>query len=249
MRIHVALAPADFPDCALAGGSALVVDVVRATTSVVAAFGAGCRRIIPVADEAAARRRAADEAGALLAGERGGDMIAGFDLGNSPREFTADRVAGRTVILTTSNGTHAMLAAAAARRVAVAALSNAGAAARWAASGGLDLTVLCAGDTGALSLEDAVCAGIVVRRVAAAVPGATPTEAAMLAAHLAVFYEGRLDRLASDSRWARRLVAAGHGDDIPVCLALDSSDQVPTLEHGVVLPGPGVPAPAAGSVR
>jgi 2-phosphosulfolactate phosphatase len=236
MRIHVALGPSDFPDCALAGGSALVVDVVRATTSVVAAFGAGCRRIIPVADEAAARRRAADEAGALLAGERGGDMIAGFDLGNSPREFTAERVGGRTVILTTSNGTHAMLAAAPARRVAVAALSNAGAAARWAAAGGLDLTVLCAGDTGALSLEDAVCAGIVVRRVAAAVPGAAPTEAAMLAAHLAAFYEGRLERLAGDSRWARRLVAAGHQEDIPVCLALDSSDRVPTLEDGVVIP-------------
>jgi 2-phosphosulfolactate phosphatase len=142
-----------------------------------------------------------------------------------------------------------MLAAAAARVAAVAALSNAGAAARWAVAARLDLTVLCAGDVGALSLEDTVCAGLVVRRVIAAVPGAVATEAAAFAAHLSTFYEGQLDRLLVDSRWARRLAASGRGDDLAACLALDSSDHVPTLADGAVLPGDGARPVPMGSAR
>ena len=233
----MALGPEDFGDCALAGGAAIVVDVLRATTTVVTAFAAGCCRIIPVADAETARRRAADVAGALLAGERGGDMIPGFDLGNSPLEFTAARVGGRTVILTTSNGTHAMLAAAPARVARVAALCNAAAAARWAATVGLDLTVLCAGDGGALSLEDTVCAGLLVRRVAGAVPEAAVSDAASLAADVAGYYEPRLARLLTDSRWARRL--AERKDDLEACLALDSVGHVPRLENGALMPDDG----------
>src|SRR5262249_17832657 len=131
MRVHVALTPADASGLALDGHTALVVDVLRATTSVVAACAAGCVRGIPVADACAAReglnRFAADET--LLAGERGGEPIAGFHLGNSPLEFTADRVRGKTIFLTTTNGTAAMRTAASAASAAVAALTNVSAAA------------------------------------------------------------------------------------------------------------------------
>jgi phosphosulfolactate phosphohydrolase-like enzyme len=95
---------------------------------------------------------------------------------------------------------------------------------------------------GALSLEDTVCAGLLVRGVAAAVPCAALTEAAVLAAEIAAYYEGRLPRLLTDSRWARRLAAAGRQEDLAVCLALDSSDQVPRLEDGAVLPDDGAGA-------
>ncbi len=86
MRVHVALTPGAFPDLALAGRSALVVDVLRATSMVIAAFDAGCTRVIPVADAARARERARALAPEpiLLAGESGGENIEGFDLGNSP---------------------------------------------------------------------------------------------------------------------------------------------------------------------
>ena len=113
MHVHVALSPAEFAGAPLERRTALVVDVIRASTTVVAACAAGCRRIVPVRDRAAALR-AADALGAtgvLLAGERHGETIAGFDLGNSPLEYTADRVSGRTVVLTTTNGTAAMLEA------------------------------------------------------------------------------------------------------------------------------------------
>ena len=115
-----------------------------------AACAAGCARIVPVADRDAALAAAAryPSAEVLLAGERGGKMIAGFHLGNSPLEFVAERVAGRTLIFTTTNGTEAMLHARRAAVAAAAALVNVAAAARWALDQDRDLTVLCAGERG-----------------------------------------------------------------------------------------------------
>ena len=111
MRVHVALTPAEFPGLALEDRAAVAVDVFRATTTLVAACAAGCARIVPVSDRDAAVAAAAQypSAEVLLAGERGGSMIEGFDLGNSPLEYVAERVAGRTLIFTTTNGTEAMI--------------------------------------------------------------------------------------------------------------------------------------------
>src|SRR5262249_62327670 len=99
MQVHVALMPGEFSDLDLTGRVALVVDVFRATSMVVAAFGAGCLRVIPVASEAAARERAAALAPppVLLAGERGGAPLDGFELCNSPRDGPPARGRGSTL--------------------------------------------------------------------------------------------------------------------------------------------------------
>jgi len=243
MRVHVALTPGEFPALDLAGRAALVIDVLRATTSVVAACAAGCREVIPVADAAAARARATRVPGALLAGERGGDPIAGFDLGNSPLEFTADRVAGRTIVLTTTNGTAAMLAAGAAAVAGVAALTNVEAAARWAAAQGRDVTLLCSGEKGRLSLEDAVCAGVLVDRLAAE-GRIDASDAALIARRAGQYYARDLSRLVEDSTWARKLTRAGREADLAACLAFAGLDIVPRLADGAVVPG-GAPLAAA----
>src|SRR5262249_27575662 len=161
MQVHVAFMPGEFPELELAGRVALVVDVFRATSMVVAAFGAGCARVIPVASEAAARERAAALAPepVLLAGERGGDPIDGFDLGNSPLECTPERVGGRTLVLTTTNGTRAMLKAGEATVAALAALTNVAAAAQGAGNHPPDGPLLGAGEQGRLSPDDTQCAG------------------------------------------------------------------------------------------
>lgn len=229
--MHVALTPAEFADLPLAGRTALAVDVLRATTAAVAACDAGCRRVVPVPDQAAAESRAArDGADTLLAGERGGEAIAGFHLGNSPAEFTRDRVAGRTVVLTTTNGTAAMLTAADAAAAGLAALSNVTAAADWARGQGRDVSILCAGDNGAFSLEDAVCAGLLVARLAAA--GASLAGGAAAALALGRHYGARLDRIAEDSHWARKLLRLGREDDVARCLRADTSRVVPVFAAG-----------------
>jgi 2-phosphosulfolactate phosphatase len=226
MQVHVALMPGEFPELDLAGRVALVVDVFRATTMVVAAFGAGCARVIPVASEAAARSRAAALAPepVLLAGERGGDPIDGFDLGNSPLDCTSERVGGRTLVLTTTNGTRA-------------ALTNVGAAAQWAAGHRRDVTVLCAGEQGRFSLEDAVCAGLLVAGVLRANPEAKLTDAARAAHRLGISYGAEPDRLKQDAAWARQLYRRGRAADLEACVRIDVAALVPELVAGAVVRG------------
>jgi 2-phosphosulfolactate phosphatase len=246
MRVHVALTPADASTLALEGWAAVVVDVLRATTTVVAACAAGCARVIPVADPVAARERAGQlRAGeVLLAGERGGEPVPGFHLTNSPLECTPERVGGRTILLTTSNGTAAMLMAGSADVAAVAAFTNVSAVARWALAQGRDVAVLCAGDDGAFSLEDAVCAGLLVSRVAAPTRAELST-AATAALGLGEHYAPRLGDLGSASRWARRLARLGRAADVQACLRRDVTDVVPVIgTAGIVAAGVPVAAPA-----
>ncbi len=231
MRVHVALSPSEFADAPVSGRTVLAVDVLRATSAAVAACEAGCRRVVPVPDEAAAEALR-DGAGVVLAGERGGHPIPGFDLGNSPDEFTRARVEGRTVVLTTTNGTAAMMRAATGAAAGLAALTNVTAAAGWARDQGRDVTILCAGDNGAFSLEDAVCAGLLVARLTDGVPAAELSGGAEAARALGLHYAGRLPRLAADSLWARRLAHQAREVDLAACLRQDVSAVVPVFAAG-----------------
>lgn len=220
----------------------LVVDVLRASTTIIAALANGCRGLIPVADAEGARRRARGlpPGTYLLAGERRGEPIAGFDLGNSPLEFVAARVAGMTIVLSTSNGTRALLAARGAAAVGVAALVNLGAAAAWAVTWGRDVTVACAGERGAISLEDIVGAGLLAERVTREAPSTTPTPAARAAIRTAAAYGQDVGRLAEASPWARHLARRGRAADVGACLRLDTTTLVPEYQPEIdtVLSGP-----------
>jgi 2-phosphosulfolactate phosphatase len=231
--VDVALTPAALPPATLAGATALVVDVLRASTTMVTALAHGCRAVLPVAEVEEARRRARDLPGALLAGERGGDPPAGFDLGNSPLEFTSERVGGRSIVFTTSNGTRALLAARPAAAVAVAAFVNLTAVADWALGRGGDLVVVCAGELGGRSLEDETCAGLLVARVLDSEPGAVASPAAAEAAGAARSYAKDLARLAEDAPHARHLAAHGRGSDVTACLTLDRFTVVPVYRADV----------------
>jgi len=229
VRIDVApTAEAVVPD-ALRGVTALVIDVLRATTTIITALAHGCRAIVPVADPVDARRRAGEGwgDGALVAGERHGEPIPGFDLSNSPVEFGTVAVRGKTVFFTTSNGTRALLAARAAAAIGVAALVNVSAAAAWAAGAGRDVAILCAVSRGAQSLEDWTCAGFLIDRILATTPTAALTEAARDALDTGRRYVGNVGRLKRDAPWARRLIAAGRGADVDACLRLDTTTLVP----------------------
>jgi 2-phosphosulfolactate phosphatase len=233
VRLDVAVTPDVLEVADLPASTVLVVDVLRASTTIVTALANGCVAVVPVTDADEARRRAAATPGALIAGERRGEPLQGFDLGNSPLEFTPSRVGGRTVVFTTSNGTRALVAVRAAAAVGVAAFVNASAAAAWAVAQGRDVVVACAGERGAVSLEDHVCAGLLVERALAGEPAASTTPAAVQALALARSYGKEVARLAADSRWARHLTASGRGADVTACLALDTTTLVPVYRAAV----------------
>src|SRR3954447_24007137 len=123
-RVFVHLLPALVEPETLRDQTVVVVDVLRATTTIVHALAAGARAVVPCLEVEEARQRAANlpAGSAVLGGERQGLRIEGFDLGNSPTEYTPERVAGKTVVFTTTNGTRAMLHARGARRVVLGSL-------------------------------------------------------------------------------------------------------------------------------
>lgn len=215
----------------LHGWTVAVVDCLRATTSVAAALASGAVGVVPCDSEAAARR----VDGAVLAGERGTDPIAGFDLGNSPAGFTPERVRGRTVALLTTNGTRAILASreAGADVVAAFALVNAGAvAARLGAGACARLAIVCAGRVGHFGLDDAFAAGALIERL-----GATDLDDSGRAARL-LYESGRADPLAllRSSSAGRRLEELGYRDDVEFAARGDSLDVVPVLADGALRP-------------
>jgi 2-phosphosulfolactate phosphatase len=163
-EVHVHLLPALVPAGALAGGLAVVIDVLRATTTVVHALAAGCRAVLPCAEVEEARDLAGGmRAGrVLLGGERGGAALPGFDLGNSPREYTARLCRGNTLVLTTTNGTRALVRAAEAARVLVAAFVNYSAVCEQLRQDARPVHIICAGTEGSVSLEDTLLAGALV---------------------------------------------------------------------------------------
>jgi 2-phosphosulfolactate phosphatase len=155
--VHVAFTPAETARMA----TGIVVDVLRASSTIVQALEAGYRRVLCCAEieDARAVRGALDDA--VLAGERRAEPIEGFDLGNSPRDFLEPRAG--TLVLTTTNGTRAIVTAATGcELVLVGSLFNLDAVAAAAAKAGKDVEIVCAGVEGAFALDDAYCAGRIV---------------------------------------------------------------------------------------
>ena len=159
--VFVHLLPALVPPGSLEGGVAVVLDVLRATTVMIHALAAGCDAIFPCAEVEEARALAATfpKGVAVLAGERHGEPIADFDLGNSPGDFTSAACSGKTVVMTTTNGTRAILASLAADRVLVAGFVNWKATVEVLKADGRPIHLICAGTDGQVSLEDTMLAG------------------------------------------------------------------------------------------
>jgi 2-phosphosulfolactate phosphatase len=163
-EVQVHLLPDLAPSGCLAGGLAVVIDVLRATTTIVHALAAGCTAVRPCADVEEARTLAGSmRAGrVLLGGERGGVPLEGFDLGNSPREYTAKMCRGNTLVLTTTNGTRALVRAVEADRTLVAGFVNYSAVCEQLRLDAHPVHIICAGCEGHITMEDALLAGAFV---------------------------------------------------------------------------------------
>ncbi|MCI0642527.1 MAG: 2-phosphosulfolactate phosphatase [Gemmataceae bacterium] len=160
VRVH--LAPELTRDSDWPGSLAVVIDVLRASTTIVHALAAGCVAVRPCAEVEEAQTLVGHAGKSLLAGERGGKPIPGFNLGNSPQEFTAARCKNTTLIFTTTNGTRAFLKAAAADRVLVGAFVNFSAVCEQILHDPRPLHIVCAGRDGQPALEDTLLAGALV---------------------------------------------------------------------------------------
>lgn len=231
MRIDVVLTPGELTAPDIAERTVVVVDVLRASSTIVEALGAGAKAIYPVASIEDALRLAntfgRDEV--LLSGERKCLPIEGFDLGNSPREFTAARVKGKTLIMSTTNGTNVMALTAGAGRVFIASLLNLGAIVNELERAELEPILLCSGRENRFALEDAVCAGELATRLMKARPDDWQlNDDALAATALAKTYDSGPD-LFRRTTAGKLIIGAGLESDLAFCAQVDRHDIVPVL--------------------
>jgi 2-phosphosulfolactate phosphatase len=236
MEIHAHFLPELTTPAALENSAAVVIDVLRATTTIVHALAAGATEVIPCleVDEA---RQIASRLGqdAVLGGERGGVRIDGFALGNSPDEYTPRSVGGKTVVFTTTNGTRAMRLCGRARRVLIGAFVNLSAVRRELADEPL-VHLICAGTQKEITREDVLLAGAIVHELTRTIRAELLNDQAEIAADAwriaadAISGGAALADLLRSSRGGRNLVEVGHGSDISLAAQVDQFDFAPQLD-------------------
>jgi 2-phosphosulfolactate phosphatase len=232
VRLDVYLTAAEVAPGALNGAVVAVIDVLRASTSIAVAIANGARAVVPFegVDEVAEHAKQFEKKDVRMAGERKMLPIAGFDLGNSPGQFTSDAVNGKTVLMTTTNGTHAMLACQGARDTAVASYVNGSAVSallRSALRSNTPVAILCAGQDRRFALEDAGCAGHYVRLVTRRFADVALNDAAHACALIDRKYGDDIQALFLDSAHGRALKDAGFDADLDICAGLDTYPVVP----------------------
>jgi 2-phosphosulfolactate phosphatase len=231
-EVQVHLLPELVPAGRLRGGVAVVIDVLRATTTIIHALVAGCTAVRPCAEVDEARSLAGGmRAGrVLLAGERGGAPLAGFDLGNSPREYTPNLCRGNMLVLTTTNGTRALLRAAEAERVLLAAFVNFSAVCEQIRQDSRPLHLICAGTEGEVALEDTLLAGALVNYLCDVVE-VRLNDGARLAWDCFEHHGQVLQDALELSRGGAILKQLGYDEDIRTAARVDQFNLVPELRR------------------
>jgi 2-phosphosulfolactate phosphatase len=235
VRLDVFFTPNQVKPIETAGRLVVIVDVLRASTTVATALGNGAKTVIPVegADEVISRSREFARSQILLAGEQKMHPIAGFDIGNSPQAFTPAMVEGKTILITTTNGTKTLLGVQNARDIVIASYVNFTAVLammKVAASSNTDIAIICAGEEGSFTLEDAACAGRFVRAIPKRSDSIQTNDAAAASVVIEKKYGDNIAKVFKESSHGQALQSAGFGDDLAAAAEVDSYPVVPIYQ-------------------
>ena len=214
----------------------VVIDIFRATSSICYGIDNGAEAIIPVATVEACQGYC--DRGYLLAAERNGEVVEGFDFGNSPFAYTSQKVSGKTVVLTTTNGTHAIRLSMGADQVVAGAFLNLHAIADFVEAAQKDVLVVCAGWKGNFNLEDTLFAGGLASRLEGKFTFAN--DAALAAMHLYRLAQADMQGFLSESSHVQRLKNLDIIKDIAFCLQEDLYQVVPVLQGDCLVANQGV---------
>jgi len=235
MELALYTKTSEFSEAHAKGAHVVVIDVLRASSTIVHACENGVERIIPVVEvQDATRLLSTLERGkTLLGGEREGKMIDGFDLGNSPLEYTSKTVKGKTLILSTSNGTVAITASAPAKEIAIGCFLNLGRVVSHVLSARpKKIALLCAGNLGQFALEDFVCGGFAVKRLEDSSRARLTLNDGALAARTLASSMTDIGEVVRSSSHGRRLADLGFEADLEFCSRIDKYGAVPIVADG-----------------
>jgi len=236
MNIDLAFTPFELEKKDLQDKAVVVIDALRATSTMIVALANGCSAFIPVATVEDAKRIVAGSRNAkyVLGGERGGKMVKGFQFGNSPRDYRPGEIKGKTVVMTTTNGTRALVAARKSAIIFIGAFLNISALGERLRETSRDVVIACAGKKDLFCLEDAVCGGAIIDRLGKMGISLLKSDSALAAQLLYEHYEADIDGMLSDSSWGRYLENIGLGKDVRICSRTDCYDLVPVYCEGKI---------------
>jgi 2-phosphosulfolactate phosphatase len=232
MRIEVFFSPLEVAEAPVEQKVAVVIDVIRATSTMVQALANGARRIFPTVstEEAIKLASSLGREDTILCGERKGLKVDGFDLGNSPGDFSPDRVEGKQLVMSTTNGTRAFMAVEDADRVLAACFMNLSAVAEAIAEAE-EVVIVCAGRENRFALDDALCAGMLIQKITEdGEAEATLNDGGRVALDLASAHDVDADFLLTTAAGAA-LETIGLGGDLEHCAALDRYSFVPEMKE------------------
>ncbi|MCX7835359.1 MAG: 2-phosphosulfolactate phosphatase [bacterium] len=236
MDLDVCLIPQEITEERINNKTVVVIDVLRASTTILQAIENGCRSIIPTSSVSDAMEIAKqfDRDSILLCGEREGKKIIGFDLGNSPFEYTSDKVFGKTLIYTSTNGSKTILKFHNVKNVIISTFNNLEATASYVASLSNHILITCSGKLERFSLEDAVCAGYLVNVLKEKYHFHLGTDGAVAVSQMANQFVDTYQLLMNCSH-GRFLMNIGMGYDLEICSKLNISKIVPEFIDGKII--------------
>ncbi len=214
----------------------VITDVLRATSTIVTALANGARGVIPVGDMGEASRisQSIDSDETLLCGEKDGVKIEGYDLGNSPLEYTREKVGGKTLIFNTTNGTKAIRKSLSAKSIYIASFHNLNPIVEALKSVDEEILIVCSGWKGRLSLEDLLLAGNIVYKLCDGDLQPEARDGANVAFTIYDRYKEDLESVILNTNHAARLKELGNEEDLYYCSKINTLNTLPVLEDGII---------------
>lgn len=236
MHIYAHFSYSHFDELTLSGKTVVVIDVLRATSTMITALKNGARSILPVDSVEFARKAPSQLFGGqlVLGGERNTKRIDGFTYGNSPLEYSPEEIHGKAIVLYTTNGTRAIIKGKYADELYIAAFLNISKVAETVAGPGKELHIICAGRNNEFGLEDAVCAGMLIQKICTTIESVQLNDAAYTAVLLAEKFGGDIVSLLKSCDHGKVLHENGFDADIDYCAQTDTVPLVPFMHSGEI---------------
>jgi 2-phosphosulfolactate phosphatase len=236
MKIDVLFSPVQADELFFTGKTTVVIDVLRASTTIIAALSNGAKEVVPVGTIEFAVKVSGGIFGGqtLLGGERNTKKIEGFALGNSPSEYTKEVVAGKSIVFYSTNGSRAIVKAKYSANLFICSFNNLVTLAKYLDKLNEDVVVLCSGNNNFFSLEDSVCAGMLVSELAAENRKDELTDSARSAIALFKSFGKNILKMLSETDHGKLLIDNGFKDDLKICAELNNTEVIPVYKGNVL---------------
>jgi 2-phosphosulfolactate phosphatase len=236
MKLDVLFSPVQVDELFFTGKTTVVIDVLRASSTIITALANGAKEMVPVGTIEFAVKVSGGIFGGqtLLGGERNTKKIEGFALGNSPSEYTTEIVNGKAIVFFSTNGSRAIVKAKYSANLFVCSFNNLKTLAKHLRKLNEDVIILCAGNNNFFSLEDSVCAGMLISELMTGTKKAELTDASTSALALFKSFGKNIFKMLSETDHGQLLITNGFEEDLKTCAELDSTDVIPFYSGNVL---------------